>query len=89
MALVCVQASCKLGCTMASRWEPQTGNVSCSQLERKWRAEVYSELPLANLLTKEQPKREDREQEYSKNFPLSMPTLTTSNSLPSLAAAHL
>lgn len=32
VALVCVQASCKLGCTTASRWEPQAGNVPCSQL---------------------------------------------------------
>ena len=32
MALVWAQASCKLGLTMVSKWEPQAGNVSSSQL---------------------------------------------------------
>ena len=32
VALVWVQASCKPGLTTVSRWEPQAGSVSCSQL---------------------------------------------------------
>lgn len=32
VALVWAQASCKPGLTTVSRWEPQAGNVSSSQL---------------------------------------------------------
>lgn len=52
VALVWAQASCKPGLTTASRWEPQAGNVSSSQLWETMGGERKAEFPQMARLPK-------------------------------------